>query len=87
MDIVEIVMKLVGPIDPVGETNADNKRLENLRALCDTVAELADKIDDVRFLNAVAFEYSRKEAAKLAEKSLKDLHAYIGSQLNIDSLA
>ena len=87
MDIVEIVMKLVGPVAPVGETHTDSARLENLRTLCELATELADQIDDVRFLNAVAFEYSRKEAAKLAEKSLKDLHAFIGSQLGLDSLA
>ena len=87
MDIAEIVMKLIGPVMPVGETHTDNVRLENLRALCELVTELADQIDDVHFLNAVAFEYSRKEAAKLAEKSLKNLHAFIGSQLGIDSLA
>lgn len=33
MELYDIVMKLVGPVDPVGETRADEQRLENLKKL------------------------------------------------------
>lgn len=35
MDIYEVVTKLVGPIDPAGETHTDKKRFENLKVMCD----------------------------------------------------
>lgn len=40
MTLYDIVKKLAGPIDPVGETNADTKRLENLKATIDLVDRL-----------------------------------------------
>lgn len=30
MKMIDIVNKLIGPIQPVGDSNADEKRLENL---------------------------------------------------------
>ena len=35
MDIYEVVKKLVGPIDPVGESHTDAKRLENIKMFTD----------------------------------------------------
>lgn len=47
MKLHEIVLKLSGPINPVGETNADNARFENLKELCECVDELLSRIDAV----------------------------------------
>ena len=33
MDVYEIVGKLVGPIDPIGETQTDERRFENLKVM------------------------------------------------------
>lgn len=47
MDIHEVVMKLVGPIDPIGDESADEKRFENLEAL----TYLTDMLlGDIRFV-------------------------------------
>lgn len=40
MEIDEIVMKLIGPVDPVGETNEDEKRMDNLNVLINLVDDL-----------------------------------------------
>lgn len=40
MDLPEIVKKLTGPIQPVGESNADHDRIENL----ETVIELTESL-------------------------------------------
>ena len=40
MNLPEIVEKLTGPIQPVGESNADHARLENL----DKVIELTESL-------------------------------------------
>lgn len=65
MDIHEIVKKLIGPIDPVGETNTDNKRFENLKVMCDLVDKLLTDIDRV-IPNKRRAEYSMKRAGEYA---------------------
>ena len=33
MKVVDVVRKLIGPIDPIGESNADDRRFDNLNEL------------------------------------------------------
>ena len=33
MELIDVVRKLVGPISPIGESHADEKRFENLKNL------------------------------------------------------
>lgn len=70
LPLLEIVNKLVGPINPVGETNTDNDRLENLKNLCELVNDLVSAIDEVGYRNKDSFEHSRKAAAGYAENFL-----------------
>lgn len=70
MTHVEIIQKLIGPINPVGETNADNQRFENLKAMCELVNELVSNIDDVGYKNRNAYEFSVKRAAEYASNFL-----------------
>lgn len=72
MEIHDIVNKLVGNICPVGETNEDNKRFDNLKSHLELVYTLLNDI------NAVAtfkdrLEYSMSRAGEKADKFLKDL--------------
>lgn len=66
MELKEIVEKLVGPIQPIGETNTDNARFENLKVLCDLVEGLIVEIDDVTVQHADSYEASRKRAGEFA---------------------
>ena len=68
MDIYEIVTKLVGKINPVGETDADNERFENLKIMCELVEKLVVDIDTVGYSNKNACEFSKKRAAEYSEK-------------------
>ena len=70
MDYTEIVKKLIGYIDPVGETNIDDKRFENLKAMCELVNNLVTEIDEVSFYNKNKDEYSRKRAGEYANNFL-----------------
>jgi uncharacterized protein YaaR (DUF327 family) len=70
MEIHEIVEKLIGPINPVGETNADDKRFENLKKLCAVVNELVTDIDNVAYHYKDSQEYSVKRAADYAKNFL-----------------
>ena len=67
MEINDVVLKLVGPIDPVGETNTDNDRFENLKVLTQLIDDLLGAVDDVA-ANATRHEYSMKRAGEHASK-------------------
>ena len=47
MVLHETICTLVGPIEPMGETNADARRIENIRVLTELVDMLLDDIQDV----------------------------------------
>lgn len=72
LELQEIVMSLVGNIDPIGETTTDNERFENLKCLCDLVNVLVGKIDNVSYSNKDSKEYSVKRASEYADKFLTD---------------
>lgn len=44
MNLIDVVMRLNGPIHPVGDSRVDSDRLENLRELCDLTGLLLDRI-------------------------------------------
>lgn len=68
MEIHDIVKKLVGPINPIGETNTDNERFHNLKVMTELVDDLLTEIDDVAYYNKDRQEYSIKRAANYASK-------------------
>ena len=73
MDMHDVVTKLTGPIKPVGETNADNERFENLKELTDLVNKLVTDIDGVGYNNKDRVEFSRKRAGEYANDFLTKL--------------
>lgn len=46
MELYDVVLKLVGPVEAVGETNEDARRLANLKELTALVDRLLYKISD-----------------------------------------
>jgi len=73
MDIHEIVKKLVGDISPVGETNEDNKRFENLKIMGDLVESLLSDMDDIVYRKSNNQEYSIKRAVDFVIKFMDDM--------------
>jgi len=61
-----VVMKLVGRINPVGKTETDNERFENLKKLCTIVDNLVAKIDEIAYKYKDAHEHSVKRSAEYA---------------------
>lgn len=47
MDILDVVMRIVGPVDPVGDFEEDGKRLSNLQDLLDLTNSLLVIIDSI----------------------------------------
>lgn len=72
MEIYDVVVKLVGPIIPVGETQTDAKRLENLKVLTKLTNTLLIDIDSIARDNKDRVEYSRKKVGEFAAKFLKE---------------
>lgn len=64
MEMIDIVMKLVGEINPISESRTDKIRFENLKVATKLVIDLISKIDDVGYYNKDAWEFSRKRAAE-----------------------
>lgn len=73
MEIYDVVKKLIGEIDPVGETNADNIRYENLKATTALVDALLTDIDRVATNNKDRCEYSMKRAGEYSSKFLDQI--------------
>lgn len=73
MDIYEVVKKLIGNINPVGETNTDNERFENLKTATELVDKLLTDIDAVATNNEGRVEYSMNRAGKHAAEFFNKL--------------
>ena len=71
--IYEVVGNLTGSIMPIGETQTDNIRFENLKILTELINKLVTDIDEVGMLDKRQ-EYSVKRAGEFATNFLiKDL--------------
>lgn len=68
----EIIKKLIGPIEPVGETNEDKQRFVNLQKTIKLVDMLLSNIEEVS-ANKDAPEYSVFQSGKEADEFLNDL--------------
>jgi len=65
--IKEVVDKLVGQIEPVGESYADERRYENLKKVCELTDLLLSDIDKVIGYKE-RIEYSMKRSGEYADK-------------------
>ena len=72
LTIYDIVYRVVGKINPVGESHTDERRLENLRAMTELVDKLITDIDRVGMLKNDQ-RYSMKTAGEFADKFLTSL--------------
>lgn len=63
----EVIKRLVGPIDPVGETIADSDRFDNLKMMTYVVEHLMADIERVA-VHADRKEFSMKRAGQYAKK-------------------
>ena len=72
MDYHGIITKLIGPIEPVGETNEDEKRFSNLTNMTILVDRLVGDLDSVIPYRHYP-EYSMKRAGEFADKFLTKL--------------
>jgi hypothetical protein len=81
MEIEDVVMQLIGPVFPIGKTHIDDKRLENLKSLCELFYGLFTTLENVA-LYRDRQEYSMKRAGQHAHGVLST----IGKQIHNDKL-
>jgi len=72
MTLIEIVMKLVGPVQPYGDSYADMQRLSNLKKLTELTDYLLGEISKAAE-SANRQEASMKAIGKHAEQFLNDI--------------
>jgi inorganic pyrophosphatase len=73
MDYYEIVRKLIGNIEPVGETNEDDRRFENLKKITELTEKLIAEIANVESDYKSAYQYSMKRVSNYAGEFLNRL--------------
>lgn len=72
MTNTEIVNKLIGPINPIGESSEDDIRFKNLRSMCELVDDLISQIKSVHYDNKDSRELSVKRSAIYAWTFIND---------------
>lgn len=72
MDYYGIITKLIGPINPIGDSSIDELRFQNLKHMTILVDKLIAEIDIIAS-NKTRPEFSMKRAGVFADKFLNDL--------------
>jgi hypothetical protein len=70
-----IIKKLIGQINPVGESHIDDERFENLKEMTELVDSLLFDIEQVALINKGRPEHSRDKAGKYAAFFMEDVHS------------
>lgn len=70
MELKDVVLKLIGDVQPVGSTHIDEDRFENLKVLCRLVNELVCEIDSVSADNKDRHEFSVREMVSYVDNFL-----------------
>lgn len=73
MNNFDVVKKLVGPINPVGETHTDTKRHENLKQLVELSADILFELKDTVVDCEHCMEHSVKESGLIAKKHIRTM--------------
>ena len=69
---LEIITRIIGPVEPMGKAYIDEGRYENLQDLHTLILDLVSLIKDVSVL-ADRPEYSMSKAGRLSKKILSDI--------------
>ena len=73
MELHEIVEKLTGPVVPIGKTEVDAERYENLEELITLTSELVSLLSGIEHLYAGRVEASLKKAGLRCREFFMDV--------------
>ena len=77
IELEDMILKLIGSINPIGETNTDNERYENLKEMTELIDSLLGYVAEV-YQNKDRHEYSMKRAGEHVEDFFKDIKDWLG---------
>ena len=60
MELIDVVNKLVGNIEPIADASVDEERFENLKTYCSLINEMLMKIDNIACATEGSKLYSLK---------------------------
>ncbi len=69
----DVVNKLIGKIQPIGESHNDEIRFKNLEAMTHLITGLIQDVDRVAYENRDRTEHSMKKAGEFAQKFLDNI--------------
>lgn len=73
MTHLEIIEKLIGPINPTGRSEIDAERIANLKAYCDLCEIMVEKVRGIAIHNKDSHESSVQTIGKYADKFIENL--------------
>lgn len=76
-DTFELIQKLEGNIEPLAETNIDEKHLANLKEWCELHEQITDEICKVANKEDLRCYKSAKEIINYARKHLEEINTYL----------
>lgn len=76
IDVYEVVRRLIGRIEPIGETRTDDERFENLKEMCDLVDKLLIDIGCLHYYKN-NHQFSMKRAYEYASEFILYLNKQI----------
>jgi len=75
-NLYEIIMKLNGPISPLGESHEDGRRFENLEQLIGVIDLILFDIEQIAAVNEDRVEFSMNRAGKTSREFLSNLKEF-----------
>lgn len=60
MELIDVVNKLVGNIEPIADASVDEERFENLKTYCSLINEMLMKVDNIACATEGSKLYSLK---------------------------
>jgi len=76
VDVYEVVKRLIGPIQPVGESHTDKDRLENMKEYTELARKMVIDINTVAF-NKDSHMHSVRLVGEEAHEFCRELEDYI----------
>lgn len=73
MEIFDVVKKLTGKINPVGSSEIDNERFENLKVYCELFDKMHTELCDIAWENKDMKQFSIKNSVDYINKILDKL--------------
>ena len=71
--IIEVLNKLIGPIEPVADSAIDSDRKKNMELYIEVFKSMHMSIDDIAYRHSESIYHSQKEIGQMAKKQLDEM--------------